>query len=308
MKQVENLQLLYTLLEVYDTQSLSEAGRRLGRTTSSISKDISKLREQFDDPLFVRSNNRMLPTEYVKKSAPELKQMLNDIRHTLTSKNTISNEYYSKPIRVAITHILMELYGSEISLELSKQFPKANIELITWDSHTNQQLQDEQIDFGIHLNLVYHPGKVRYRRIYANKLVVICPQEDTEKSLEQLTLERKFMFLRLKDWNDVETNSINIAEKHGLSIDSSFAVDNLSTAMKLVNQEKLCFIVPKIIADYYCAPHIHWQLPTKGIIIGLYHHAQQNEMLTNVFYDVVSPILKRPPAPCYLFINKEHYS
>ncbi|MCY9852228.1 LysR family transcriptional regulator [Vibrio mediterranei] len=301
MKQVENLQLLYTLLEVYYTQSLSEAGRKLGKTTSSVSKDISKLREQLDDPLFVRSNNRMLPTEYVKNIAPEIEQMLRDIRHTLTSRNTISNENYRKPIKVAITHILMELYGDEISLQLAKQFPSAKIELMTWDSKTNQQLQDEKIDFGLHFNLVYHPGKIRYKRIAASELVVVCPKKDTDKSLIQLSQQHNFMFLRLKDWNDVETNLFDIATKHGISINHSYVVDNLNTAMKLVKQENLCFIVPKIIAEYYRFPYIPWELPTKGMIIGFYHHAQQNEMLTNIFYDRVSPILKSPPNNLELF-------
>jgi len=302
MKQVENLQLLYTLLEVYYTQSLSEAGRKLGKTTSSVSKDITKLREQFDDALFVRSNNRMLPTEYVKNIAPEIEQMLSDIRHTLTSKNTISNEHYRKPIKVAVTHILMELYGAEISLQLSKQFPQASIELSTWDSATNQQLQNEQIDFGIHFNLVYHPGKIRYRRITANNLVVICPEEDTDKSLEQLSQERDFMFCRLKDWNDAETNFFDIASNNGISINRSpLIVDNFNIAMKLVNRENLCFIVPQDVADYYQAPYISWPLSAKGIVIGLYHHAQQNEMLTNAVYNSISKIIKTSPANCRLF-------
>ncbi|KOO13926.1 transcriptional regulator [Vibrio xuii] len=302
MKQVENLQLLYTLLEVYNTQSLSEAGRKLGKATSSVSKDITKLREQFDDALFIRSNNRMLPTEYVKNIAPEVEQMLSDIRHTLTSKSTISSEHYRKPIKVAVTHVLMELYGAEISLQLSKQFPQASIELLTWDSETNQQLQNEQIDFGIHFNLVYHPGKIRYRRIAANSLVVICPKEDTDKSLEQLSQERDFMFCRLKDWNDTETNFFDIASNNGISINRSpLIVDNLNIAMKLVNRENLCFIVPQSIADYYQAPYISWQLPTKGIVIGLYHHAQQNEMLTATFYDSISKIIKNPPKNHSLF-------
>jgi DNA-binding transcriptional LysR family regulator len=99
-------------LEVYYTQSLSEAGGKLGKTTSSVSKDITKLREQFDDALFIGSNNKMLPTEYVKNIAPEIEKMLSDIRHTLTSKSSISSEHYRKPIKVAVTHVLMELYDN----------------------------------------------------------------------------------------------------------------------------------------------------------------------------------------------------
>lgn len=303
MKQVENLQLLYTLLEVYNTQSLSEAGRKLGKTTSSVSKDITKLREQFDDELFVRSNNRMLPTEYVKNIAPEIEQMLSDIRHTLTSKNTISNEHYSKPIKVAITHVLMELYGDEISLQLASKFPNSIIELMTWDSSSNQQLQDEQIDFGIHLNLVNHPGKIKYKRIATTKPVVICPAGDIDKPLEQLAKERGFMYLRLKNWNDSNNILFDIAKKNGISINASFIVDNLSTAIKLVKKEKLCFVVPQIIADYYHLPYTAWELPAKGIVIGLYHHVQQNEMLTNTFHDSISKIINTRPDNFMLFDN-----
>lgn len=303
MKQVENLQLLYTLLEVYYTQSLSEAGRKLGKTTSSVSKDITKLREQFDDALFIRSNNRMLPTEYVKNVAPEIEQMLGDIRHKLMSKNSISNEHYSEPIKVAITHVLMELYGDEISLRLADKFPNANIELMTWDSFSNQQLQDEKIDFGIHLNLVNHPGKIKYKRITATKPVVICPAEDTDKSLEQLAKERDFILLRLKNWNDTNNVLFDIAKKSGISINPSFIVDNLSTAIKLVRKQKLCFVVPEIIADYYELPHTAWEIPAKGIVIGLYHHVQQNETLTTTFYNTISKIIKAPPTNFRLFDN-----
>lgn len=301
MKQVENLQLLYTLLEVYYTQSLSEAGRKLGKTTSSVSKDITKLREQFDDALFVRSNNRMLPTEYVKNIAPEIEQMLDDIRHKLMSKNSISNDNYNKPIKVAIAHVLMELYGDEITLQLANKFPNSNIELMTWDSFSNQQLQDEKIDFGVHLNLVNHPGKIKYKRISATKPVVICPAEDIEKPLEQLAKERGFMHLRLKNWNDSNNIFFDIAKKSGISIGAPFIVDNLSTAIKLVKKEKLCFVVPQIIADYYQLPYATWGLPAKGIVIGLYHHAQQNEMLTNAVYNSISKIIKTPPTSCRLF-------
>lgn len=301
MKQVENLQLLYTLLEVYYTQSLSEAGRKLGKTTSSVSKDIAKLREQFDDALFVRSNNRMLPTEYVKNIAPEIEQMLDDIRHKLMSKSSISSDNYNKPIKVAIVHILMELYGDEITLQLANKFPNSNIELITWDSFSNQQLQDEQIDFGIHLNLVNHPGKIKYKRISATKPVVICTAEDIEKPLEQLAKERGFMHLRLKNWNDSNAIFFDIAKKSGISISAPFIVDNLSTAIKLVKKEKLCFVAPQIIADYYDLPYTAWELPAKGIVIGLYHHVQQNELLTNTVYNSISKIIKTPPSNCRLF-------
>ncbi|MGF1748545.1 LysR family transcriptional regulator [Vibrio cionasavignyae] len=296
MKQVENIQLLYSLLEVFKAQSLSEASRKLGKTTSSVSKDLSKLREQLDDPLFMRSNNRMLPTEYVSNIMPDIERLLNDIGHTLTSKNTIIKENYNKRIKIAIAHIIMELYGDELSVQLSSLFPNAKIELVTWDSASNHQLQNEQIDFGIHFNLVDHPGNVRYRRIIAYDLAIVCPEEDKDKQIELILSDRNFMFLSIKDWNDVEKVLTSIAAKNDIDIRYTHFVDNLSTAIKIVKREELGFIVPKIIAEYHQLHYVSWSLATKGLIVGLYYNAHQNEMLTNIMYDTISNIFKPKPT------------
>ncbi|ASI93361.1 transcriptional regulator [Vibrio mediterranei] len=291
MKKIDNLQLLYTLLEVYSSQNLSEAGKKLGKTTSSVSKDISKLREQLDDPLFVRAGNRMLATNYVKCIAPEIDEALNSIRHTLITRKVASNQSHRKSIKIAITQIFMELYSENILLKLSKLFPKSRIELLTWDSRANQLLQDEQIDFGIHSNLLQHPGKIRYKRITENELVVICPKEDADKSLVQITQQRNFIYLRLKDWNDLNSHLFEIANEHGIFPNYALVVDNLNLAMKIAEREKLCFLVPRVIADYYRSSYISWELPTKGMVIGLYYHALQDEALTRMIYDIISDVI-----------------
>src|SRR5258708_27859066 len=58
-----DLNLLRIFLAIWDLRSLTAAGDRLGLTQPAISHALRRLRDRFDDPLFVRAANRMLPTE-----------------------------------------------------------------------------------------------------------------------------------------------------------------------------------------------------------------------------------------------------
>ena len=57
-----DLNLITTFVTLYETQSLTVTAERLFVTQPSISYSLAKLREQFDDVLFVRSSQGMRPT------------------------------------------------------------------------------------------------------------------------------------------------------------------------------------------------------------------------------------------------------
>jgi DNA-binding transcriptional LysR family regulator len=53
------LKLLAIFDEVYKTRHVSRAGENLGIPQSSVSIALAKLRDHFDDPLFVRTSDGM---------------------------------------------------------------------------------------------------------------------------------------------------------------------------------------------------------------------------------------------------------
>ncbi|WP_140310456.1 helix-turn-helix domain-containing protein, partial [Vibrio parahaemolyticus] len=72
---------LILLVTLYDEQSTSKTAERLFVTQSAISKGLRKLREQLNDPLFVRSRDGFVPTEkcsdLVSKIGPLLTELEN---------------------------------------------------------------------------------------------------------------------------------------------------------------------------------------------------------------------------------------
>lgn len=80
-----DLNLLLTFLVVFRERSVSEAARHLHVTQPAVSGALVRLRQCFDDPLFLRRNRGMQPTAKAQEIAdsllPAMQQIEAVIRH-----------------------------------------------------------------------------------------------------------------------------------------------------------------------------------------------------------------------------------
>ncbi|MDV7143430.1 LysR family transcriptional regulator [Tropicimonas sp. TH_r6] len=73
-------QLLNTFLKIHEECSVSGAALRLGLQQSTVSHALGRLRAIFDDPLFVRSGQKMVPTERALALQPRVRTILDDLQ------------------------------------------------------------------------------------------------------------------------------------------------------------------------------------------------------------------------------------
>ncbi|GAD03376.1 LysR family transcriptional regulator [Agarivorans albus] len=76
MSQQYDLNLLRVLLTLLEERSVSKAADKLFLTQSAVSKQLAKLRQQLNDPLFIRHANGLSPTPRVRSLEPKLRQWL----------------------------------------------------------------------------------------------------------------------------------------------------------------------------------------------------------------------------------------
>jgi DNA-binding transcriptional LysR family regulator len=78
-----DLNLLPIAVALYDELSVSRAARHLGMSQPAVSKALRRLRDAFDDPLFVRGPNGIVPTPrahaIVRAARPHLQQLQEDL-------------------------------------------------------------------------------------------------------------------------------------------------------------------------------------------------------------------------------------
>ncbi|MFD1910905.1 LysR family transcriptional regulator [Halodurantibacterium flavum] len=68
--------LLMAFHEIYTERNQTRAAVRCGLTQSAMSQTLLRLREIFDDPLFLRTSAGMIPTERAEMIAPAIREVL----------------------------------------------------------------------------------------------------------------------------------------------------------------------------------------------------------------------------------------
>ena len=88
LKQIESvdLNLLRVLDVLLDEMSVTEAAKRLGRTPSAVSHALSRLREMLDDPLLLRSGNRLVASPRAEALREPLRRVLTDLMRVVQAE------------------------------------------------------------------------------------------------------------------------------------------------------------------------------------------------------------------------------
>lgn len=87
-----DLNLLVLFEAIYKEGGLTLAGKKLGLTQSAMSHALSRLRHEFNDQLFIRQGNRMIPTSLAEEMILNVKEILRLIRSTIEDKGCFAPE------------------------------------------------------------------------------------------------------------------------------------------------------------------------------------------------------------------------
>lgn len=142
-----DLNLLKALDALMETRSVTRAAERLSLTQPAVSGMLTRLRDAFDDPLFIRSQRGVLPTPRAEALAAPLRQALIDIQALLTPESFVpanavmtvtiaATDYAQKAVLLPfITLLRQEAPGIRISIRpvdvsaLGQQMETGNLDM-----------------------------------------------------------------------------------------------------------------------------------------------------------------------------------
>ncbi|KHT51814.1 LysR family transcriptional regulator [Vibrio sinaloensis] len=145
---MHDLNALHVLVTLLNTRSTQRAAKKLGRSQSYVSKVLAQLREELDDPLFVRDSSGLMPTDYALSIEPRIKNALEQLDLALAPE-----EFDPSKLNRVTLHIV-EPYLVEIGKDLVQAIraqTNAVIELRQWSEHSESQILDDQVDLGLHV-------------------------------------------------------------------------------------------------------------------------------------------------------------
>jgi DNA-binding transcriptional LysR family regulator len=144
-----DMKLLAVFDEVYKTRSVSRAGDNLGLAQTSVSLALGRLRRQFNDPLFVRTSEGMLPTPHATELIQPLRQALELLRVATHQQVVFDPATSRKRFRVSMTDISHLQFLPALIQRVGKAAPEVHIEMLRITSQTPRLLESGESDLAV---------------------------------------------------------------------------------------------------------------------------------------------------------------
>lgn len=144
-----DLNLLKTLDVLLDERNVTRAAQRLALTQPAVSGMLTRLRDSFDDPLFVRTQRGIVPTLRAQALAAPVKQLLGEVEAMLKPP-TFQPATACATLTFAATDYALRAVVVPLLTMLRQQAPGIRVAVVAVD-HARLQTQFEQGDIDIAL-------------------------------------------------------------------------------------------------------------------------------------------------------------
>lgn len=242
MKSQLDLNLLKVLPLLDKYRQLKPVAKELGKTESAVSKHLAKLREQLDDPLFVRGAFEFEPTEYTIDLLPKITAGLAMIGDAV-ERGEFDPAQYTKPISLALPSLGQYLFGKELLLDLIATFPLAQINMTTWSELSITDILDEKIDIGVQYFNQDLTKNIFQHHLGKYKGAVICSKQYADRSLDE-KLRMPYIMMEMKGWQDKKAVTNQALESNGVVINSIATVDNITCLFEVLDSIECATLLP----------------------------------------------------------------
>lgn len=184
-----DLNLLKALDALLDERNVTRAAQRLSLTQPAVSGMLTRLRETFDDPLFVRTQRGIAPTLRALELAAPIKQILADVQ-TLLQPPAFEPASAQMVLNIAATDYALQVVVTPFLTELRRKAPGIRVAILpAQDPRLQAQLERGDI----HLALITPentPPDLHAHRLFDERYVCVMRQSHPDAAGKRLSMKR----------------------------------------------------------------------------------------------------------------------
>ena len=228
---------------------MSKAASRMAITQPAMSKTLARLREAFNDPLFVRSKRGIQPTPRAESLVSELENILGSIENLLI-EGEFSPLSYQGEVSIAISEYVGLSLLPALASKLQTIAPKLRVKTITRVEGQLEQLASGELDFAIQIERASYGPEYRMQPLGSSPLAIFVrrqhPLVDQGISIESL-LQYPTINLYISDRENLE---LTIQNRYREVFGSAGMVEtsHLLTALEILRETDYTLLCPAYLA------------------------------------------------------------
>ena len=248
-----DLNLLVALEALIEEGNVSRAAERLFITQSAMSKTLGRLRELFDDPLFIRKGSGMVATPRAEQLARQLPQVLLAVQQMLAPLTFDPLTYEGQFNLLLQGHMGLWLLPLLIQ-RLGASAPNVRLSALSRVDKPFEQLNNGKLDFILQAQLQAYPADLRLTTLgYAPPLLLARkghPLEGKATTWNQV-LEYPHVQLVIDELADILflTGRNSSFTRHMVEAVPQLRTDQLLTAIQVVRHTDYLFPAPPLFLE-----------------------------------------------------------
>lgn len=244
-----DLNLLVSLQALLRTRSVTNAALQLNITQSAMSRTLQRLRQQLDDPLFIRTRTGLLPTERAQELETELDCVLQHVER-LFSPPQFEPQQSQAQFRLMMSDFWAQVFMPPIFSHLFEQAPNIRFECFGRSPTLMDLLAQGEVDLGFSSMEKEAQADIYAQEIGQDKLITVMSQNHPLASKDMTIDEYCAHPHMLITMGGNRLGAVDVAlAKEGYKRDVTLRLPHFSAAPHIVAQSNLLLTLPASIAQ-----------------------------------------------------------
>ncbi|WP_136806210.1 LysR family transcriptional regulator [Desulfosediminicola flagellatus] len=287
-----DLNLLKSLRALLEEQHVGRSAKRMNVTQSAMSHTLSRLRDVFDDPLFIRHAKGLEPTARALELSGKLGFILGEI-NTLLAPKTVDMTQVHTHFRIQTHDFIVTSYLAKAFKTIKDKAPNIIIDVQLMESESYAKLENGKLEMIIGAGLMTSP-KFMQKRFTNESLVCLLDKENPV--LKNWSAEAIFRcpHVRSSLLGDKDDPITQYGKQNGLpERQIGMYVGSLSLQPALLAGSKLIAFLPETLAAQatkfykFEVRECPFALPTLTIR-GMWHERHQYDQVHKWIRDKIS--------------------
>jgi len=280
-----DLNLLKVFHRLYVEQNMTRTAHALHLTPSAVSHAVKRLREALDDPLFHRSQNRMVPTPACRRIAPLIINNLTRLQQILQQWGDFEPSTSEHIFRIGMHDALESAVLPKLSEVLSRLAPNVGFASVKIErNNLARELSSGQLDVALDVSMsVKLP--VRQQRLWSSGFAVLMR---VEHPLRYSLNKRNYMnsqHISVSNRPSGMTMEDTFFQQQGLERQTSIRCQNYFAAGKVLKSSNQLMTVSALMAEQLvdhdlCIVEVPFALPSFDTSIYWHEHSEHDTALT----------------------------
>jgi DNA-binding transcriptional LysR family regulator len=286
-----DLNLLYVLVALERKRSVSGAAVALQKSQPAVSSALARLREFFNDPLFVRSGNSMQPTPRALALIEAAREVLERVGTEIVSAPSFDPLTTQQPINIALSDVGEVVFLPAILNDMRIHAPNALVRSMSLPaSQVAEGLESGEIDLAVG----YFPDLKKhnfFQQVLFTDTFASLVRSDHPVTARKLSLKQYLQFEHAVVHAESRTEEVieRYLARKKLRRRVVLSTPHFASVPIVIAQSDLIVTIPEPLAGYFARisanlrmvglPFEPPRIPLKQFWHRKFHHDQRNAWL-----------------------------